>query len=241
LNLLRRRRLGGSDRHPNIGAAFAGGSVQYMGIADNAALSMGAGVQLTVCAWVYPESFAAASILAGKWNGTAATTEYGLQVNTSGLMQLRVSDNTTIRTSNGVTLLLNTWNFVLAQYNGTNLFTALNGAAFTAGIAGADIQDGALAFRLGTMSTGGSPYTGRLDCVGIWKRSLTAGEFATLYNGGKGMAYADCPASLLTSLAAWYDLDDAGGSAATWIDRLGVSDLTAGAGAAAPTSAAGKR
>jgi hypothetical protein len=121
------------------------------------------------------------------------------------------------------------------------LYTSLNGGAFTVAVTGADIQNGVLTFRIGTDSNALNGYTGSLDCVGLWKRALSVAEVSQLYKGGIGMAYRDLDAGLLTSLAAWYDLDDVGGSAATWVDQLGASNLTAGAGAAAPTSTPGKR
>jgi Concanavalin A-like lectin/glucanases superfamily len=238
---IRRRRLGGGKTYPMLGAAFAGGSAQFMGIADNAAFSMGAGAKLTICAWLFPTSFATTTAPISKGGSFAAgTLEYGVQVNAAGSLALRVSDGTTVRNSNGVTLTLNAWNFAMVQYDGTNLFASLNGGAFTTGVAGADIQDLANDFRLGLFSGGGSPYSGSLDAVGLWKRALTANEVSQLYKGGVGMAYGDLFGSLLTNLVDYYDLDDAGGSGATWIGRLG-NNVIAGTGAAAPTSAPGKR
>jgi hypothetical protein len=241
MNLIRRRRLGTGKNYPLLGAAFVGGSNQNLSIADNAALSMGAGVKLTICAWMMPTSVATTSQVIAKFNGAAAGTEYSIQLNTSAQASFRVSDGTTIRNSNVVTLTVNAWNFVMGQYDGTNLYASLNGGAFTVAVTGADIQNGALTFRIGTDSNALNGYTGSLDCVGLWKRALSAAEVGQIYNGGIGMAYQDLTPALATSLTAWYDLDDSGGSASTWLDRLGTSNLTAGAGAAAPTSTAGKR
>lgn len=241
MNTIRRHRMGSARNYPNLGAQFAGGSSQFLGSADNAALSMGAGVKLTICAWVYPTSFATATRFVAKYTGTAATSEYAMRVDTSGNLTLAQSDGASFRNSNAKVLTLNQWNFVMGQYDGTNVYVSLNAGAFTVAVTGADMGDTTTVFRVGTDSNNANAYTGILDCVGLWKRALSAAEVTLLYNGGIGMAYQDLSPALATSLAAFYDLDDAGGSGATWVDRLGTSNLTAGTTTAAPTSAVGKR
>jgi hypothetical protein len=215
-------------------AQFAGSSNQFLTRADNAALSMGAGVTMTLCGWLYPTSVAAQSQVISKFTGAAAGSEYTVQLSTAAVAVLRVSDGTTLRSSNGVTLALNQWSFFMGQYDGTNLYASRNAGAFTAAATGADIQNGVLALRLGTDSNALNGFTGSLSQVGIWKRALTTAEITTLYNGGKGQSYAQLPAGLLTNLVAYWDLDDAGGSAATWLDKASTNHLTAGTGAAAP-------
>jgi hypothetical protein len=241
MNPLRRRRLGGGKSYPMLGAAFSGGSSHLMGIADNPALSMGAGARLTIAAWLLPTSFAVTSAFVSKAGAvTAAGLEYLVQVNTSGVCQMRVSDGAAV-VSAGLTIALNTWNFIVARYDGATVGVSLNGGAFGASAFTTDIQDSTNAFRLGLTSAGTLPYTGTIDAVGVWKRALTASEITQLYNGGVGMAYQDLSGALFTNLIAWYDLDDPGGSGATWVDKAGSNPLIAGAGAAAPTSAPGKR
>lgn len=235
-----RRRLGGKARGPRA-AHFAGANTQFMGIADNPALSMGAGARLTIVAWIYPESFATVTFPVSKAiSASAASNEYVVQVSSAGLWQLRSSNGTTTVNSNGVTLLLNTWNFAVAQYDGTNIVTSLNAGAFTAGVAAADIQDSTNDFRLGAGVTGTSPFTGSLDSVGIAKSALSAGEITELYNGAAGKAFAQISPALAAKFSAYWDLDDAGGSGATWTDKAGSNHLTGGTGTAAPTSTAGK-
>lgn len=231
--------MSSARNYPNLGAAFVAN--QQMGVADNAALSMGAGVKLTICAWLYPTSTAAQCFPVAKWTGAAGVSEYTFQINAGGGFFFRVSDGASTRTSNSQALVANAWQFVMGQYDGTNLYTSLNGGSFSVAVTGADIQNGTLALRIGSDSNGTNGFTGTIDCVGLWKRALSVAEVSQLYNGGIGMAYQDLTPALATSLAAWYDLDDAGGSASTWLDRLGTSNLTAGAGAAAPVSAPGKR
>lgn len=243
MNVPRRRRLSVSRNYPNTGAVFDGGSNQFLTIADNAALSMGAGVRPSGCFWIYPESLATLQFPFGKTTGgVAATSEYWVRVNNStSKLEFLVSTGAANQTaSSSTTIAVNTWYFASWYYDGATIGIALNNGSFATAVLATDITNGTQAFRLGTSAAGAQPFTGHLDCVGIWKRVLTAAEFTTLYNGGLGMAYQDLPTSLKDGVA-WWDLDDPGGSSATWVDKAGANHLTAGAGAAAPTSGAGKR
>lgn len=243
MNVARRRRLSLSRNYPNLGAVFDGGSVQFLSIADNAALSMGVGVRMTMVAWVYLESLAALQFVVCKTlAGAAASNEYLLRINNStSKFDFIVSNGAANQSVATVaTIAVNSWYFVTCYYDGTNIGISLNNAAFATSAFSSDITDGTQNFRFGAGGAGSSPYTGHLDCVGIWKRVLTVAELTTLYNGGIGTAYRDLPTAMRNGVG-WWDLDDPGGSSATWVDRVGANHLTAGAGAAAPTSGAGKR
>lgn len=78
-------------------------------------------------------------------------------------------------------------------------------------------------FAVGLASGGGAYYDGQVSCVGIWSRVLTTNEKAALYNGGKGLKYADLPAGLLTGLVSYYNLDETSG---TRNDSHGTNHLT---------------
>lgn len=241
----RERRLPFDGPAPRRAAGFTGAFNQYLEHADNAALSMGVGGVATFALWVYPELSGAAQVLLAKDGGTAPTREYSLRLLVSGLVEFSLSDGTTASTLNGArALLLNTWQLVVATYDGASLGVSLNRAtATTTAKAGTgDIQNGTNVLRLGLRSDGNvQPLTGRLDMVGFWKRLLSGAEIGALWNEGRGRAYAECGPALLATLVAWWDLDDAGGSGATWVEQRNGHHLTAGTGTAQPQPVAGKR
>lgn len=241
MNPIRRRQMGGNP-YPMLGASFAGGSSQFLSVADNADLSMGAGVRMTIALWAFPQLNATTQDLAVKGAATTAAREYMVRQDTANKIAFLVSDGATAASAQSTAAMtLNAWNFVVGQYDGTNVRSSVNNGALANAAFSTDIQDSTQPFRLGLRGDGLEPYTGTLDVVGIWRRALTTTEISQLYNGGVGMAYRDLSGSLLTNLVAWFDLDDQGGSGATWVDRAGGNNLTAGTGAAAPTSAPGKR
>jgi hypothetical protein len=237
-NLMRRRVMTGGF---TVKAAhFAGGSTQFLNIADNAALSMGAGVHPTLVMWVYPESIATAYLLS-KDLGTAATIEYKLQLQASGAVRVQKSNGTTINNVDTAIIPVNRWSFIAANYDGANLQISSNNAVFTQQADTNDIQDSTNNLRLGTRSDGATPFTGSLAQVGIAKSILSAAELTELYNGGKGKSFAQLSAALAAKFSAYWDLDDAGGSGATWLDKASTNHFTAGTTTAAPTSVTVRR
>jgi hypothetical protein len=218
-------------------AMFNGASSQFLNIADNAALSMGAGVHPTLVFWVYFGGSASSILMSKATNGTAATIEYRVESNAGGQFRFRSSNGAAL-SATGFTPppSPNIWLFVAAQHDGTNeTLSVNNGPPVTTSVA-FDIQDSTGAFRIGMNPDGASPFSGAINQVGIAKSILSAAELTELWNGGKGKSFSQLSAALAAKFTAYWDLDDAGGSGATWLDKAGTSHLTAGTTTAAPTA-----
>jgi hypothetical protein len=230
-----RRRIGGGGIAVKA-AQFVGASSQFMQIADNAALSMGAGVHPTIVFWVLPGIFNT-GILVGKCGAvTAAGCEYIARLSATGAINFLVSDGTNLTQATGAVLTLNAWSFIACYYDGVNIGVSVNNGAFATTPYTTDIQDITNAFALGRTSSGSSPATAALNEVGVAKSILSAAELTELYNGGKGKKFGQLSAALAAKFSYYGDLDDAGGSGATWLDKASTNHLTAGTGAAAPTA-----
>jgi hypothetical protein len=230
-------------------AGFTAASSQVLTHADSATLGTG-DIDFTIAAWVRLSATATSQTVAGKTGANLLEWLLRYDTTASNFRFFLSSDGSSAAGTVDATNFAGSftaWNFVVAWHDSVNNFTniAVNAVAAnqTAYAAGTTRRAGA--FDLGGRSLQATNFLGgQLDGVCFWKRVLTAGERTTLYNAGQGLSYASALAlggGLLTSLAAWWDLDDAGGSGATWVDRLGVSNLTAGTGAAAPTSVRGVR
>jgi hypothetical protein len=235
VNPIRRRRLGGNP-YPNIAARFDGVANTYLGIADNAALSMGAGVRMSLAFWFNAESPATVGAIIGKGatsTAAPAAMEYTVAMVSSG-PEFRVSDGTTA-INMGTSLAPVTagvWYFVLCRYDGANIKIKVNDVAENTLAFSTDIQDSTQPFRLGAKQDGGTNFQGKVDCAGLWKRALTDAEGTQLYKGGVGMAARDLSGSLLTTLIDYWDLDGSGQS------RSGTNNLTPNGGV---TYVTGKR
>lgn len=92
-----------------------------------------------------------------------------------------------------ISVLTNTWYHAVVTYNGTAFSLYLNNNLIdTVQVdwSGQTWQDGG--FSLGSTGDnfgGGYQFSGTIDEVGIWNRSLTAQEVTDLYNGGAGFTY----------------------------------------------------
>jgi hypothetical protein len=79
----------------------------------------------------------------------------------------------------------NTWYFIAAGYDLTNLWIKVNNSAkdtMTNSAAHFSIP-----FTLGGCANGGGLYfNGSIDEAGVWNRTLTTNEITFLYNSGKG-------------------------------------------------------
>jgi hypothetical protein len=208
----RRRRAIAKGGYPNIAAQFASASSQYATVADNAALSMGAGVKMGVAGWVNFTSLGTSRALVSKGDYAAAnSTEYGVLYSTfTNTFSLRLSTGAVLTTLNATTFGVAstaTWYFIAAWTDGTNANISVNNGPVDQIAFSADIVDGTNPFRLGATSVPGLFMDGLMDSFGIWKRALTAAELTQLYRGGVGFAYRDLSTALKVALVAWYNLD----------------------------------
>lgn len=172
-------------------------SIQYLSIADNAALSMG-DIDFTIAAWVRLASKTTHRQIIDKGSVTSGTNpnnEYALNyiqsidrfrfavINSSDTAGLIAADNFGVPTTA-------TWYFVVAWHDSVNNLIGISVNAGTANTTAwtTGVKDSTQPFLIG----GGSslPMDGRIDEVGIWKRVLSGAEITELYNGGTGRNYA---------------------------------------------------
>jgi hypothetical protein len=237
----RRRRLG-QQNYPMLATRVTNAGPSSWSIADNAALSMGAGLDMTIAGWFQIAVTNAFTQLTGKWVSAGGTHEYLLDTrNLSGdKARFIVSNDGTAVTSatHATVMTLNAWHFLVATYDGTNIKVNMdNGTAASAAFS-ADIFDGVQNFTVGGGGSGDTAPDGLIDCLGVWKSArggggaLSAAQQTQLYNNGIGMAYRDLPGNLRAALVAWWDFDGNG------LDALGNSPL---APINNPSFVAGKR
>lgn len=181
-----------------IGSArdFELANTEFFSLADNASLSVTAGMAFTWSVWVMLESLPdfgnlSATIL-GK-SDFSATTEYILYVNFSAHLVFYCGNGTAGADADaGFAAATGVWYHVLGWYDpaggGTNNIR-VNGATAVSVANASGIYDGATAFRMGACSNDTRYWDGLIDEVAFWKRVLTSDEQTALYNGGLGLPY----------------------------------------------------
>lgn len=180
-------------------AKFTAANTEWLSIADNADLSLGADTPFTVAVWVYLDVDPADDrIIATKGDSNVATTEWWLRYigGATDRFQFRVNSGAA-----GAGLLGDTfgpatvavWIFVVAWHDpvaDTVNLQVNNGGVDSVAWAGGTM-DTSVEFTVGRWGSGipGSLWDGRVDEMGFWKRVLTAQERADLYNAGAGTTY----------------------------------------------------
>jgi len=173
-----------------IGSCYAfSGSSQYITCGTN---QMSSGTNgITVSMWVYP---------------TVSTQKMFVMLNYGGskfsFMQSAVSSNDLLMARYGSThaytgtnaLTLNTWNHIIFTYNGGDLSNVNNYKIYVDSVSKSLSVSGT---HGGTNSTtnyigrdaDGYYYSGKIDEIGIWSRTLNSSEISSLYNSGSGLTY----------------------------------------------------
>lgn len=175
-------------------AQFTGSNLEFLSIADNSSLSMGAGARFTLAAWVYLTSKGDTRNIIAKRAGVG-DLEYYMRYNlASDRFNLEVSPDgftpvTSVDANASGSPALNTWYFVVAGYDGSQLLIQVNNGTVNTQPYNSDVYDGGSLFQLGAWSGANELWDGRIDEAGLWKRWLTAGERTQLYNGGAGLTY----------------------------------------------------
>jgi hypothetical protein len=95
----------------------------------------------------------------------------------------------------GTTIVANTWNHIVANYNGTNIYELyLNGVKLPYTPVGTmqafTITETTVARD---RSTAAAYFNGTVDEIGIWNRTLSQAEITQLYNSGAGITYSKNP------------------------------------------------
>jgi hypothetical protein len=175
-------------------------SSQYLSIADNAALSV-SGTNFSIALWVRFESLPSIEgldmDLVSKFETSTDNREYRVYAQSSNeRFAFAVSRDGAVTSdiveATSPTIVINTWYFVVAWYDGSNLSISVdNGSAFTASFT-AGVFNGNSPLHLGSLgrAAAGLYFDGRLDQVGIWKQPLDSTERSQLWNSGAGLSYA---------------------------------------------------
>lgn len=191
----------------NGGATFVAGKLNnavnldgvndYLSIADNAAISFGAGKKFTFTGWfqlkALPVSFFP---LFTKWNA-AGNREYEIEIKPASIV-FTVSNDGTASTAVTQAFIpqINVWYFLCCWYDGNALYLELNASGTIASQAyTSDIFNGAAELNIGRKQGDVSEFfKGLVDAVRLYKhdtRVLTANERSSLYNTGIGREYVN--------------------------------------------------
>jgi len=215
-------------------AHFEASSAQYLNGGSNVATQAG-NIDFTVSVWVRFDlaPFSGDHVILSRWGDEEG--EYKLlwsgPANKFKFMVEDQNDNNN-QVLNSITPAVNKWYHIVAWHDATSNELGLqvnDGAADIEPHSFFGINNHNIDFYIGGKYTDfldnvEEEMTGSVASVGIWKnRVLSESDRNELWNGGVNLLYGDLSAGLLTSLSAFYNLDELNG---TRNDSVGFVHLT---------------
>lgn len=181
----------------NNAADFELSSSESLSILDVTQSGLDLAGDMTISMWIKPESMTGSHGLVTKFRDLAGNKSYRLHCTTT--------DIALTLTSNGTTETSAIWTFTLSAGTWYHLVLVYTASAGSATLYVNNTSQGAKTglstsvfnsvsvFRLGSRSSALDVaeqfFDGLMDEVGIWSRTLSSTEVATLYGGGAGLAY----------------------------------------------------
>lgn len=161
---------------------------------------------MTACAWLNFTGTGASEYVLGKW--ADSNREQWLIILNLGTISFSINTAGGSISTNPISGYNNSnWHYVCGRANSTNIIINIDDIAnVTIGSTYTGNLDSSTAPLFVGGNIYGNNYTGTIDEVGIWNRSLNDTEITVLYNSGGGSSYNNFTSRVLSSEGAntWY-------------------------------------
>ncbi|TXH09714.1 MAG: LamG domain-containing protein [Spirochaetes bacterium] len=146
--------------------------------------------QLTVSAWIYPESITGVRHIMSKMNAemtdNATNWAWGFRTNAAKLELVVRNTSTQTSTTTANYIVLNTWQHVAVVYNGSNIYFYYNGALVDTKSGSQLISSTCTAdFKVGLNSQTTTNFMGGIDEAAVFDYPMSAQKVRKLYLAGK--------------------------------------------------------
>jgi len=183
----------GVPKHLNYVDGKYGKAVQFDGVSDYVDAGNSASLDITsaitIAMWVQPNQLAAHRLF-GKINGYTThifRNKFEMVIIDGGVARLQNRD-----ASGGVDLSVDTWYYLVATYDGSQMKTYVNGVLDRSGAYSGDMDSGTSRLIIGNaLDSPGIATNGTIDEVRVWNRSLTASEIQQQYYSNLAKYSAD--------------------------------------------------
>jgi len=180
---------------PGRAAKFLADSLQSLERASDSHLQF-ADEPFTLIAWVWLTLKNSQQLLVAKDTGAAGGREYNIQYNlASDRFRFEVSGDGTAVTSLDDSVLgspsKGAWHLLVGWHDpvANTINLQIDGGTPSSTAHSAGCNAGSSKFTIGSGGASSLYASALIDEVSIWRRVLTSGERAALYNGGVGLAY----------------------------------------------------
>lgn len=222
-----------------IGNAFSfNGVSQRVDFADHTNWTITTTSSLSISVWIYLTGDIASNGYANIWGHQDGPQLFLQKDGVKYKIGWYAGNNTPVST-NAMLFLLNTWEHIVITKNGSNVNIYRNGTNVGT-LTATDIDVNPSAVFIGADSHSSyEAFKGRIDELGIWKRTLSASEVSQLYNSGNGWTYPSgtpsAPSGLTTTVASCSQVnlswtDNSANETGFYIYRGGSQIASVGAG-----------
>jgi hypothetical protein len=207
-------------------------AAQYVSVNDHASLDLITSGSVSI--WVSPRTINTTSgqILLNKGDLiNFSDTAYSMYVNTNGTIAFEISSEAASNAATSNTVLSpNIWYNVTGTWDADFVYIYVNGIfeAKTAKTVTVQNSSGHLNYGRPATNSSNNPFSGRLDELRVYNRTLTNDEIKRLYNVGSSVVNASQAGKVTSGLAAYWSFDgrDASSHAKiTVIDRSGNGNM----------------
>jgi hypothetical protein len=186
--------------------------------------------ELTLAAWIKPQSLSGYKDLITKTDGVWDSNHYNYAIETNGTEVYFGSGQISDHNSSGANLQTGQWYYVVATYSDSanRVKIYVNGIEKCSDVENNSLANNAYDVHIGTGWTGEN-YSGSIDDARIYNRALAPSEVTRLYNMGGGLKTAASQASKLTSgLVGYWTFDQPDMYGNTVYDKSGSSPANNG-------------
>ncbi|MFZ3301090.1 MAG: LamG-like jellyroll fold domain-containing protein [Microgenomates group bacterium] len=195
----------------SLGSDFERNNNEGLDRASTADLLVG-DIDFTYSIWVKIETGGITQYIGGKGIGVGALNQFAWRIYVGGDDKVvwQVTDGTNVGsvTSNealsvGVWALLIVWHDSVNNQVGIKISNNADKTAnYTTGVLDSPSFFLKIACAPSNLGVAGSTFDGMMDEIGFWKKCLSVGEKATLYNGGLGRAYPYFSSPVVTTITS---------------------------------------
>jgi hypothetical protein len=152
----------------------------------------------TISIWISPTSSSKQNFFVFNQDSAGSANYMQFGINSDGAVYIYIANGNSLKTANSV-ISTNSWHHVIIQSTGTEYKVYVNKVSKSLSILSGsndgkwnnDIP-GYNHYSIGALTRGAelyTPFSGKIDEVGIWSRALSSTEVSDLYNSGDGLAY----------------------------------------------------
>lgn len=142
------------------------------------------GNQVSVSAWVWAKDTSANQVFVAKISHPAFHTSpffsYALAMIAPSSLRFWTATASGNKWADGGTFKFEQWNHVAGVYNGTDIYTYLNGSQVATNTQSGNLNDYAFGLGVGNNGGGNESFVGDIHDVCVWERPLTQAEIAHL-------------------------------------------------------------